>query len=91
MKSKGVKKMNEGPPYLKIRDHSQGLHFFICPMCDDQKEIHALEFAAHVDRVHNLKVRTGLRSLLKHINRKPNHYSIYEWDIGGLTFYEHIG
>ena len=64
--------------------------YFICPECDKEKEIPAKEFANHVES-HGIAEKTGKRSLMLHINRKPRHTSSYEWIIGGKTFYEYIG
>jgi hypothetical protein len=74
-----------------MNDFYPPFHYFICPTCNKDKEIPPSEFAAHVKEIHGITETKGKRDLMVHINKRPRHFSSYEWKIGDKTFYEYYG
>lgn len=66
-------------------------NYFICPECDENKEMKRDEFVEHLKKVHGVDKPKGNRSLMLHINRKPRHSASYKWTIADKIYYEYYG
>jgi len=80
-----------GPSKDRKASYYPPYHYFICPGCDEDKELSPKEFASHVKDVHGISETTGKRSLMMHMSKEPRHAASYKWEIGGKTFYEYYG
>jgi hypothetical protein len=73
---------------MKKKDERRYGSFWTCPNCEGHPEIPQNHFVNHLKEKHGITDAKGKRSMISHLDGDTWFAWNYEWEIGGLKFFQ---